>query len=78
MDGTGETALPYRNGKYTYDDYAKLPEGSRYQLIRGELVVAPAPTPFHQEVSSNLNDRLHRFVRENAPGSVLYPPWTSI
>lgn len=30
--------------KYTYDDYAKLPEGSFYQLIDGELIMPPAPS----------------------------------
>jgi len=36
--------------KYTYDDYAKLPEGSFYQLIDGELIMPPAPNLYHQSV----------------------------
>ena len=36
---------------YTYSDYEKLPEGAPYQLIEGELVMTPAPTPYHQRIS---------------------------
>ena len=31
--------------KYTYEDYARLPEGSAYQLIGGNLIKIPAPHP---------------------------------
>ena len=74
MVGIRETALPYRSGKYTYDDYAKLPEGSRYQLIGGELVVAPAPTPFHQDISWTLSHLLGGFVLKNRLGIVRNAP----
>ena len=45
MITTGEKA-------YTYQDYATLPEGAPYQLIGGDLVMAPAP--YHQIVSMRL------------------------
>jgi Uma2 family endonuclease len=47
-------------------------DGHRYELIDGVLVVTPAPTPRHQVVSSNLNDRL----RAACPSDlvVLYAP----
>ena len=33
----------------TYDDLAELPDdGKRYELLEGELIVSPAPTPKHQ------------------------------
>jgi Uma2 family endonuclease len=33
----------------TYDDLAQLPDdGKRYELLEGELIVSPAPTPRHQ------------------------------
>ncbi|HUW63697.1 MAG TPA: Uma2 family endonuclease [Spirochaetia bacterium] len=74
MDEIRETALPYRNGNYTYRDYANLPEGPRYQLIGGDLVLAPSPTPYHQDVSSNLNRLMDRFVLQNDMGIVRYAP----
>lgn len=44
---------------YTYDDYAKLSDGRRYELIEGGLVeMAPAPTPGHQGASWNLSHAL--------------------
>lgn len=36
--------------RYTYADYRRLPDGERWQLIQGQLVREPAPTPPHQFV----------------------------
>ncbi|WP_027356855.1 PDDEXK family nuclease [Desulfofundulus thermocisternus] len=33
---------------YTYDDYLKIDDGNRYELIEGELVLAPSPGTRHQ------------------------------
>jgi len=39
----------------TIEDYLALPEtGQRYQLIEGDLYMAPAPNRFHQDISRNL------------------------
>lgn len=35
---------------YTYEDYARLPEGAPYQLIAGKLVMTPSPSTVHQLV----------------------------
>ena len=37
-------------GRYTYADYAKLPEGAPYELIHGHLVMSPSPTTTHQRL----------------------------
>ncbi len=38
-------------GSWTYDDYAALPDdGRRYEIVNGVLVMAPAPTPAHQDI----------------------------
>ena len=38
-------------GFWTYDDYAALPDdGQRYEIVNGVLVMAPAPTPEHQDI----------------------------
>jgi len=59
---------------YTYADYAELPEGAPYELIRGELLMAPAPNLYHQIVQSNLFFALSQFVREGNHGRVLSAP----
>src|SRR3989442_3511639 len=38
-------------GSWTYDDYAALPEDEhRYEIVNGVLVMAPAPSPEHQDI----------------------------
>lgn len=60
--------------RYTYEDYCRLPEGSPYQLIGGELVMTPSPTPYHQMVSMKLELKMASFVLEKDLGIVLYAP----
>ena len=53
---------------YTYEDYAQLPEGAPYQLIDGELVMSPSPTPAHQRILRKLTRALDKFVEEHECG----------
>lgn len=56
----------------TVAEYKNLPEtGPRYQLIEGDLYMAPAPNRFHQDVSRNLQGVLDRYLETN-PVGVLY------
>ena len=66
-------AIPKKK-KYTYEDYARLPEGAPYQLIGGELIMTPAPTPYHQYISGNIYSVLKGFVEGNNLGQVYYSP----
>lgn len=66
--------ITVEKNRYTYDDYAKLPEGTPYQLIEGELVMTPAPSPFHQIVQSNILLELGVWVKERNLGRVLTSP----
>jgi len=59
---------------YTYEDYSKLPEGAPYQLIGGNLVMTPSPTPYHQEISRKLEFKLLNFVEKNGLGHVYDAP----
>ena len=44
-----------KQGHWTYDDYAALPDdGRRYEIMNGVLIMAPAPTPEHQSIGANL------------------------
>ena len=60
--------------KFTYQDYLNTPDDKRYELIDGELILAPAPRRDHQIVDTRLGWRLARFVEENALGVVYFAP----
>ena len=56
----------------TVAEYRNLPEtGPRYQLIEGDLYMAPAPDRFHQDISRNLEVMLANYLSEH-PIGVLY------
>jgi Uma2 family endonuclease len=56
----------------TVAEYRGLPEtGPRYQLIEGDLYMAPAPNRFHQDISRNLGVELANYLAAH-PIGVLY------
>ena len=59
---------------YTYQDYAKLPEGAPYQLIQGALIREPAPGPYHQILCQRIGFELAQFVEARNLGVVLLAP----
>ena len=61
--------------KFTVADYMTTPEDKRYQLLDGDLILAPAPTDKHQAISLHLAVSLHQFVQENDLGLVRYAPY---
>lgn len=63
--------------RLTYNDLEAIPqrrEGEWHEIIDGELIVTPAPIPFHQDVSGNIYDPLRSFVRARKLGKVYYAP----
>ena len=60
--------------KLTYADYRTTPEDKRYELLDGELIMAPAPRTSHQAVQTNLGWRVAQHVHENGLGRVFYAP----
>lgn len=60
--------------RFTYQDYLQLPEDRRYEIVDGDLYMVPAPVPYHQQVSRNLEYALHRYVSEHNLGEVLDAP----
>ena len=61
--------------KFTVADYMTTPEDKHYQLLDGEMIVAPAPTDKHQAISLHLAVSLYQFVQENDLGLVRYAPY---
>lgn len=60
--------------KLTYDDYARMPEGERYELLEGDLQLTPAPSPRHQLVAQRIELALIHHVEGNGLGQVLDAP----
>ena len=62
------TSVTYQwpaQGKWTYDDYARLPDdGWRYEIIRGELHRSSTPNAEHQSIIVVLVRLLGTFVYE--------------
>jgi Uma2 family endonuclease len=60
----------------TVENYRILPEtGPRYQLIEGDLYMAPAPNRFHQDISRNLEYILLSYLEENPIGKLYDSPF---
>ena len=74
-------AKPRPKGKYTYDDYAALPDdnGWRWELIDGVLYqMAAGASARHQEVSENAGDLIGDHTRPRRMGRIYRPPFDLI
>ncbi len=58
----------------TVEDYRATPEGTRYQLVEGDLFMAPAPNLFHQSIAGNIYALLVVFLARNLVGKVFIAP----
>ncbi len=59
---------------WTYEDYLKLDDDKRYEVIEGELLMAPAPTTYHQAVSRNIEFAMWSYVKKKKLGKVFDAP----
>jgi len=71
---TMTTATTQRR-KLTYEDYCNAPDDARYELIDGELIVAPAPNMEHQRSSRRLTYRIERLLMDTGLGEVFHAPF---
>jgi len=61
--------------KLDYSDLQTTPDdGKRYELVRGDLLVTPSPTPVHQRVSKRLQAVLMEYFEGRAIGEVFDAP----
>jgi Uma2 family endonuclease len=59
----------------TVEDYRATPEGTRHQLVEGELIMAPAPNTTHQRIVRNLSQLLCRHTAKPGMGEVFFAPF---
>jgi Uma2 family endonuclease len=72
---TPSSTWPPEQGRWTYDDWLRLPDdGFRYEILNGELFMAPPPTPQHQDAATELISRMRMFAKEHDLGKVLAAP----
>src|ERR1041385_3200971 len=60
--------------RWTYEEYYRLDDDQRYEIIDGNLLMAPAPDTFHQDWSRELFRIIDGQVRAHQPGKVYYAP----
>jgi Uma2 family endonuclease len=57
---------------WTYSEYARFPDdGNRYEVLDGEVLVTPAPSPLHQRVGFVLAMKLETYVQQHQLGLIL-------
>jgi len=62
--------------KLTYQDLREMPnDGKRYELIEGEVFMAPSPNLKHQRAASNLHFAIRDFLRSRDLGQIYFAPF---
>ena len=59
---------------WTYSDYLELDSDQRYELIEGDILMAPAPDMEHQGISRELEFSLWQHVKTRDSGQVFDAP----
>jgi Uma2 family endonuclease len=60
--------------RWTYEEYYKLEDDQRYEIIDGQLLMAPAPDTSHQDWLGDLYVLLRSFVKKNKLGRLFFAP----
>ena len=60
---------------WTYEDYLKLEDDRRYEVLEGELVEMPAPGKKHQEACLELAIKFASFLRKEDKGKLYLAPF---
>ena len=60
--------------RWTYEEYSCLDDDQRYEIIAGNLLIAPAPDTWHQDWLSDIYVFLRQFVRQRKLGRTFIAP----
>ena len=72
---SGQPGWPHQ-GQWTYADYLRLPDdGKRYEIIKGMLYVANAPSYEHQYTVGEISFALRLFIKQRQSGVILAAPF---
>jgi Uma2 family endonuclease len=64
-----------RQGEWREADYFRLPEtNQKVELVKGLLIISPAPSDKHQKISSKLSYLFYTYLLKNNIGEVRYSP----
>jgi Uma2 family endonuclease len=61
--------------RWTYEEYYKLDDGQRYEIIDGDLLMAPSPDVWHQDWISNLHFLLRLYFAQHRAGRLFIVPF---
>lgn len=64
--------------RWTYEEYCRLDDDQRQEIIDGHLLMAPSPDHWHQDSSRKLFRLIDQFVTRNKLGEVFYAPFDVI
>ena len=59
---------------WTYEDYLRLEDDKRYEVLNGRLYEMPAPTPLHQRMLIKIAKFMIYFVEKRDLGEILPSP----
>ena len=68
------TVLEKQAKRWTYEEYYRLNDDQRYEIIDGNLLMAPAPDTWHQSWLNEINLLLHQFVKQRKLGRIFIAP----
>ena len=75
MHATPTTWDELKKKKITLADYLLMPQLNHpYEIIDGEMMPSPAPTPAHQIIGANIFSPLSQYVKAKELGVVLFAP----
>ena len=60
--------------RWTYEEYYRLDDDQRYEIIDGNLLMAPAPDTWHQDWLNDINLFLSQFVKQRKLGRIFIAP----
>ena len=63
---------------WTYEDYLRLTDDKRYEVINGRLIEMPAPGFEHQDISMRISVKIFIFLQKADIGKVLSAPFDVI
>jgi len=71
---TAELSTKSTPDRYTYKDYLLIDDDKRYEILRGGLIMVPAPFTIHQRLLIRLSVIFSNFIKEKKLGEMLVAP----